>query len=84
MGIMKFERAYYPVQTKDRQLVHIMHDDYCGTGSTPTGFLAPRKKTLCGLVATRNMQDVFTVADVSCLECSRRYQVPSLFLRGTR
>lgn len=68
------QRTCYPVQTKDRTLIHVMQDDWLGTGSTPKGFLGPPKKTLCGQTARRNVRDIFTMRDVSCLECVRRYE----------
>ncbi len=67
------KRTCYPVQTWDRGDIHIMQDDWLGTGSTPIGLLAPAKSTLCGRMATRNLSDIFTLDDVTCLECARRY-----------
>jgi hypothetical protein len=55
-------------------MIHVMLDDYFGTGSTPIGFLAPRKKTLCGKIATRNVSDIFGPEEATCEECRRRYE----------
>jgi hypothetical protein len=69
------DRAYYVVYAKGQaHVLHIMQDDWFGTGSTPTGLLAPRKKTLSGLVAVKNVSDMFTVDEADCRECSRPYE----------
>jgi hypothetical protein len=71
---MHFSEKYYAVQTRDRQLIHVMLDTWGQTGSTPSGLLAPRKKTLCGLYAARNVDEIFGPEEATCPECLRRYE----------
>lgn len=70
---MRFEKTCYAVKIKRDNDIHVMQDDYFGTGSTPSGLLAPPKKTLCGQKAVRNVGDVFAPGEATCMECSRRY-----------
>jgi hypothetical protein len=67
-------RKCHAVKTRDMVFIHVMQDEWFGTGSTPIGLLAPRKKTLCGQVATRNVGDVFLPGEATCEECRRRYE----------
>ena len=63
---------FWVVNAGGRGSTHIMQDLF---PSTPKGFIGPPKKTLCGLNSTRNVSGVFNLGDVTCIECTRRYQV---------